>query len=195
MEASLYIATTIKDRDGEVIHRTVRRPSRSYIQGWEWLICAQFLGSSNPSTALGPVMDVTGTNRNLRTCGIPFRCNGLAATPDPGIRIGTSDAPVMINQHGLQAIISQGVGVSMVEHQAQTYFFTGVVGNQCSFLTSRVFVNNSGALINVRETGLYMTGYDSGTQGRTFMVARDLISEDVPDGGSVTITYTVRILV
>lgn len=194
MKVRLYIAAETRDKSGKVIHHTARRRSHSYVQGWNWLVCAQFLGASSPSPALGPVQDIGGTNRNIRTCGIPFRCNGPAATPDPGVRVGTSADPVAINQYALQAAVGQGTSAGQVEHQSQTYTFIGVAGNQCSFQTSRVFVNNSGAPISVRETGLYMTGYDSGTTGRTFMAARDLISEDVPDGGSVTVTYTVRIL-
>ena len=194
MKVQLYIAAETRDKSGKIIHRMRRRRSHSYVQGWNWLVCAQFLGASSPSPALGPVKDTGGTNRNLRTCGIPFRCNGPAGTPDPGMRVGTSTTPVAIDQHALQAPIGQGVGAGQMEHQAQTYAFIGVAGSQCSFETSRVFVNNSGAPIGVREAGLYMTGYDSGTVGRIFMAARDLISEDVPDGGAVTVTYTVRIL-
>jgi hypothetical protein len=193
MKTPIYIATETRDRDGKLLHRMAMRKCRSFVQGYNWAICAQFLGSSSPSPVLGPVRDTGGTNRNLRTSGIPFRSNGGAGVTDTGIRVGTSDAAVAIGQYALQSPITQGLGVGQMEHLAQTYSFVGVVGNQCSFTTQRVIVNNSGSPIAVRETAIYMTVYYP-TTSAFLMVARDLISEDVPDGGSITVTYTIRIV-
>ena len=194
MRLQFYIAAETRDRCGKITHRMRRRKCRSFIQGYNWAVCAQFLGSSSPSPTLGPVRDTGGTNRNLRTCGIPFRCSAGAGVTDTGIRVGTSNTPVAIGQYALQAPIPQGLGAGQMEHLAQTFSFIGVVGNQCSFQTERVIVNNSGATIAVREAGIYMTVFDAATTARYLMAARDLISEDVPDGGSITVTYTVRIL-
>lgn len=193
MKSRLYITAETRDREGRLLHRMRMRRCRSFVQGYNWAICAQFLGSSSPSPVLGPVKDTGGTNRNLRTCGIPFRSNGGAGVTDVGIRVGTSDAPVAINQHSLQAPIVQGLGAGQMEHLAQSFTFIGVAGNQCSFATQRVFVNNSGAPVAVRETAIYMTVYYP-TTAAFIMAARDLISEDVPDGGSVTVAYTIRIV-
>jgi len=193
MKSQLYIKVETRDRGGSLLHRTRMRRCRSFVQGYNWAVCAQFLGSSSPSPVLGPVKDTGGTNRNLRTCGIPFRSNGGAGVTDTGIRVGTSDDSVAINQHSLQAPIGQGIGAGQMEHFAQTFSFTGVAGNQCSFVTQRVFVNNSGAPIAVRETAIYMTVFYP-TTAAYIMAARDLISEDVPDGGAVTVTYTIRIV-
>lgn len=194
MGISLWVATEVRDRNGKVIHRTRKRKSHSYVQGWNWVLCAQFLGSSNPDPALGPVPDIGGTNRNLRTSGAPFRCNAGIGTPNPGIRIGTSTVAVAIDQYALQAPIAQGTGAGQMEYQAMSYNWIGVVGTVCSFEAERVVVNNSGATIYVREAGLYMTAYQYPTAGITMCAARDLISEDVPSGGSVTVTYTIRIV-
>jgi hypothetical protein len=81
-----------------------------------------------------------------------------------------------------------------MEHQAQTFTWIGVVGNVCSFQTERVIVNNSGAQINVREAAIYMVAYRYPTTGTEICASRDLISQDVPDGGSITVTYTIRIV-
>jgi len=193
MKSRLYITAETRDREGRLLHRMRMRRCRSFVQGYNWAVCAQFLGSSSPSPALGPVKNTGGTNRNLRTCGIPFRCNGGAGVTDMGIRVGISDAPVAIGQHALQTPIVQGLGAGQMEHLAQSFNFIGVAGNQCSFTTQRVFVNNSGAPIAVRETAIYMTVYYP-TTAAFIMAARDLISEDVPDGGSVTVAYTIRIV-
>ena len=194
MKVGLWIETKVTGKDGNVIHRTRRRKSHSYVQAWNWLLCAQFLGASSPSPALSPVPDTGGANRALRTCGAPLRVHAGAGTTIQGIRVGTSTAAVAIGQYALQASIAEGTGSGQMEHQAMTWNWIGVVGNVCSFKTERVIVNNSGAQINVREAGIYMMGFDIGTVARYFMATRDLISEDVPNGGSVTVTYTVRIL-
>ena len=190
----LFIAAETRDRHGKVIHRMRRRRCRSFVQGYNWAVCAQFLGAFSPSPALGPVRDTGGTNWNLRTTSSPFRCGGGAGVTDTGIRVGTSSAAVAIGQYALQAPIAQGVGSGQMEHLAQAFTFIGVSGNQCSFEIERVIVNNSGALIAVRETGIYIQATNSFTSGIFLMAARDLISEDVPDGGSVTVTYTIRIV-
>jgi hypothetical protein len=193
MKLRLYIAAESKDKDGRLLHRMKMRRCRSFVQGYNWAVCAQFLGSSTPSPVLGPVKDTGGTNRNLRTCGAPFRCNGGAGVTDMGIRVGTSNAPVAIGQNALQVPVVQGLGAGQMEHLAQTFNFVGVSGNQCSFATQRVFVNNSGAPIAVREASIYMQVFYP-TSGAYIMAARDLISEDVPDGGAVTVAYTIRIV-
>ena len=92
-----------------------------------------------------------------------------------------------------KSLATVGIGAGQMEHMAQTFSFVGVAGNQCSFETQRVFVNNSGAQVAVRETAIYMTVYYP-TTAAYIMAARDLISEDVPDGGAVTVTYTIRIV-
>jgi len=193
MESQLYITAQTMDREGRLLHRMKMRRCRSFVQAYNWAICAQFLGSSAPSPVLGPVKDTGGTNRNLRTCGIPFRSNGGAGVTDMGIRVGTSAAAVAIGQNALQSPITQGLGAGQMEHMAQTFNFIGVAGNQCSFATQRVFVNNSGAPIAVRESAIYMEVYYP-TTAAFIMAARDLISEDVPDGGAVTVAYTIRIV-
>jgi hypothetical protein len=193
MKLGFYIAAETRDKEGRLLHLMGLRRCRSFVQGYNWAVCAQFLGSSAPSPVLGPVKDTGGTNRNLRTCGIPFRSNGGAGVTDMGIRVGTSNAAVAIGQNALQVPIVQGVGAGQMEHLAQTFNFVGVAGNQCSFETQRVFVNNSGAPIAVREAAIYMEVYYP-TTAAYIMAARDLISEDVPDGGSVTVTYTIRIV-
>jgi len=192
-ETGLWIAVKVTDRNGKVISRQRRRRSRSFVQGWNWAVCAQFLGQSTPSPALGPVKNTAGGNVNLRTCGSPFRCNAGAGVTSTGIRVGTDNTPVAITDYALKAPIGQGTGPGQMEHQAQTFAWLGVAGKVCSFQTERVIVNNSGAQINVREAAIYMTVFYP-TAATEICACRDLISQDVPDGGSVTVTYTMRIV-
>ncbi|MFC2005671.1 hypothetical protein ACFLVG_01760 [Chloroflexota bacterium] len=192
-EIALFLAVKVTDRNGKVISRQRRRRSHSFVQGWNWAVCAQFLGQSTPSPTLGPVKNTAGGNVNLRTCGSPFRCNAGAGVTSIGIRVGTDNTPVAISDYALKAPISQGIGTGQMEHQAQTFAWIGVAGNVCSFQTERVIVNNSGTQINVREAAIYMTVFYP-TAATEICACRDLISQDVPDGGSITVTYTIRIV-
>ena len=189
-----WLAAKVTDRNGKVISRQRRRKSHSYVQGWNWAVCAQFLGQPNPSPPLGPVRNTGGGYVNLRTSGSPLRCNAGAGTINIGIRVGTDNTPVDITDYALKAPITEGTGSGQMEHQAQTFNFIGVVGNVCSFQIERVIVNNSGAQINVREAAIYTVAYRYPTTGTEICASRDLISQDVPDGGSITVTYTIRIV-
>ena len=194
IEIELWLAAKVTDKNGKVISRQRWRRSHSYVQGWNWVVCAQFLGASNPSPPLGSVRNTAGGYVNLRSSGSPFRCNAGTSVTNIGIRVGTDNTPVAITDYALKAPIAEGVGSGQMEHQAQTFNFVGVVGNVCSFQTERVIVNNSGAQINVRETAIYMMAYRYPTTGTEICASRDLISQDVPDGGSITVTYTIRIV-
>jgi len=193
-EVELWLAVKVTDKNGKIISRQRRRRSHSYIQGWNWAVCGQFLGQSNPSPPLGLTRNVAGGYVNLRTSGSPFRCNAGAGTTNTGIRVGTDNTSVTIADYALKASIGEGTGSGQMEHQAQTFNFIGVVGNVCSFQTERVIVNNSGGQINVREAAIYMMAFRYPTTGTEICASRDLISQDVPDGGSITVTYTIRIV-
>ena len=190
----LWLAVKVTDRNGKVISRQRRRRSHSYVQGWNWVVCAQFLGASNPSPPLGSVRNTAGGYVNLRSSGSPFRCNAGAGTTNIGIRVGTDNTPVDITDYALKASIAEGTGSGQMEHQAQTFTWIGVAGNICSFQTERVIVNNSGAQINAREAAIYMMTFRYPTTGTEICASRDLISQNVPDGGSITVTYTIRIV-
>jgi hypothetical protein len=190
----LWLAAKVTDKNGKLISRQRPRKSHSYVQGWNWAVCAQFLGQYNPSPPLGPVRNTAGGNVNLRTCGSPFRCNAGAGTINIGIRVGTDNTPVAITDYALKAPIGEGTGLGQMEHQAQTFTWIGVIGSVCSFQTERVIVNNSGAQINVREAAIYIMAFRYPTTGAEMCASRDLISQDVPDGGSITVTYTIRIV-
>ncbi|MFC1965772.1 hypothetical protein ACFLWI_02340 [Chloroflexota bacterium] len=193
-EIELWLAVKVTDNNGKVISRQRRRRSHSYVQGWNWVVCAQFLSQSNPSPPLGTVRNTAGGYVNLRTSGSPFRCNAGAGVTNIGIRVGTDNTPVAITDYALKVPIGEGTGSGQMEHQAQTFTWIGVAGNVCSFQTERVIVNNSGAQINVREAAIYMMAYRYPTTGTEICASRDLISQDVPNGGSITVTYTVRVV-
>ena len=111
-----------------------------------------------------------------------------------GIVIGTGVAAVTIDDYKLEDQIMQGTGPGQMRHLASTPGWPSVAGSNCDFLTSRTFLNNSGGSITVRESGIYCR-----VKGTTYYgyacIVRDVLATplDVPDGGSITIDYTLRI--
>ena len=190
----LYIGGITTDKDGKVIQRRRRRKAHSFIYGWAWATCAQLLGEFAPAPVLGPVYDVNDVAYNIRDCQATLALTGGLGTTNPGVRVGTGNSPVRVNQTKLDALIAHGTGVGQMYHQATLWNFVGIDGTQAYFTITRPFVNRSGGQINVREAGFHMAVFDLVPTSRYVLAARDLCSHDVPDGGAVTLTYTVRIV-
>lgn len=189
----LYIEAKVTDRDGKVISRQRRKLAHSFVKGWIAALC----GSMNGSGAPDPDIDATDTSGAAVTLGTgtkPFRSNAGVGVTDFGIRVGTDDTAVTINDYALAAAIAEGAGGGQMEHLGASFNEVGVVGNVQSFEIVRIINNNSGGQINVREVGIYIYARTEGGSDCYLCQARDLITQDVPDGGSITITYTLRVV-
>ncbi len=196
MKRELWYEVTVQDRDGKIVSHEGRK-SRSFLNIWNRVVAAQLLGLTFPSSQM-----VTDINGNLWPlgCGINgwnFRMNGGANNQALGIVIGTSNTPVSISDYAMGAQIPQGTGTGQMDHLANVINASVVAGPNCDFFMSRSFANNSGGLITVRESGIYImmerslspytAAYGCGV--------RDVFGtpQDVPDGGGITIEYTLRV--
>ena len=191
MKITGFVTAVVRDRNGKVISRE-RHQSRSFVRAYNHLQCAQMRGIAAPSPAI-TTKDTGGTDRNLRN-GDKGSCNAAIGVSAYGIRVGTDNTAVDIEQYALIAACAEGTGAGEMEHQGTSFNFVGVAGNVCSFEVERSIVNNSGGAIAVEEVAIYTTGNDTADATRYFMVARDLISQSVPDGGAITMTYTIRVV-
>lgn len=185
------ITAVVRDRHGKVLSRE-RHEMRSFVRAWNHILC---INGSPPGGVSTP--DTGNVWRSLLAAPSNFQCNAGIGDVSTGIRVGTGNTPVDIAQYALIAPIAEGAGAGQMQHQGMTFSFIGVVGNVCSFELGRVIVNNSGGAINVAEAGIYCYAVENippGNPNRPFMGARDLITQNVPDGGAITITYTIRIV-
>ena len=192
MSTVAYIEAEVKDRNGKVIARK-KKLSRSFVRGWNHLLCAQLRGEAVPAPAI-QTKDTSNTLRNVRGSGSPFYADAPIANSTYGCVVGTDNTPVDIENYALGAQCAEGVGLNQMNHQACTATYLGVVGTVSSFKIERTFLNNSGNAINVEEIGLYNMMWEVGAVTRYFMTLRDLFSLAVPDGGGITVTYTIRIV-
>ena len=186
------IKAEVKDKSGRTLS-SERHPSDSFVRGWNHLICAQMMGETDPTPNI-TTKNTDGNDRSLMYCQTALRCSAAIGVTDYGIRIGTDNTPVDIEQWALIAPITEGVGGGQMEHRAVTFNDLGVVGNVCSFEVERIIDNNSGGAIHVLEAAIYIVGLKEGFPLQYFCGARDLIDLNVLDGASITVTYTIRVV-
>ncbi len=79
-------------------------------------------------------------------------------------------------------------------YQAATVNASVVAAPNCGFVVERAFVNNSGGEITVRESAIYVRMKGPIYYGYACVV-RDVfaVAQAVPDGGSISISYTIRV--
>lgn len=191
MKILAYIETTVRDRHGKVISHHKKR-SRSFVRGFNHMLCAQMRGESSPDPAI-QTKDVGGVVRNLRNASNSFIADSGVGVVTHGIRVGTSNQAVDIEDYQLIAAIAEGAAAGQLNHLATTGTYVGVAGAQCSFTAQRQLNNNSGGDITIEEAGIYNSFYTGSVV--YIMSCRDLVNELIPDTGNITVTYTIRVVV
>ena len=185
----LSYEVTIRNKSGRVLKR-VSAPSRSYVSAWN-----QSLYVLNRHTGF-TIKDTGGTDRYVSYSSSVLRASAGAGETDHGIRVGKGSTAVTISDYSLESPCGEGIGVDQFLHQATATSSPAVVGSDCSFWHRRVMVNNSGSAISgIREIGCYMMIKYSPRY--CALGYRDVLpgSVSVPDGGSITVTYTLKVTV
>ena len=179
----------VRDRHSKVLEHIVA-PSRSYTRAWNQ--CLYVLNRHSSFT----IIDTSGTGRSISYSSSVLRANAGAGEIGYGIRVGKGTTPVTINDYAFEAPCGEGTGVDQFLHQAMATSSPVVAGSDCSFWHRRVMVNNSGSTISgIREIGCYiLMKYSPAYYGLGY---RDVLPSEVyiPDGGSITVTYTLKVTV
>jgi hypothetical protein len=192
-EPQLDYRVEVTDKDGRVIQRE-EGPSRSYVRQWNELFHVQaayvYLGGG------GTVKDTSGsTCTDARVSSVTFKSNAGIGETNYGLRAGKNPTPVSISDYALGNPIAEGTGIDQLEHQLT--YFTGptVVGATLSFTMQRSMINHSGATISgIQEISNYMM-FSCGMYTRFALGFRDVLgsSFSIPDGGAITVTYTLKV--
>ncbi|KKK67723.1 hypothetical protein LCGC14_2951210 [marine sediment metagenome] len=186
MKYELWYSVVVRDRRGKVLSRE-RRRGRSFLKQWNQLLQLQMRMASLS------VVDTGGTPRNVAPHANSFRIAAGATATSYGLRVGTGNTPVAIDDYALATPIAQGTGAGQMEHQVCTVATSVVSAPSCYFVVSRTITNNSGNSITVREAALYMRMSASYYGCAT----RDVFGapQAVPDGGSITVDWTIQVTV
>lgn len=104
-----------------------------------------------------------------------------------GIQVGRSNEPFDVGDYKLWDLIASGASTGQLAHQAQTYPITTYTNKKFTTVHQRVFNNNSGATIIVKEVGL--TPSFAGFAGGYPLVSRDVIETpvEIPNGSQFTV--------
>ncbi len=183
-EEVLSYTVVVTDKRGKELKR-VSAPSKSYVQQWNQIINV----GSRPTGEL--IKDTDGVNRNSAGHASNLSANAAIGIDDNGIRVGRGTTAVAITDYALETPCDEGVGLNQLEHQAMQFTEPAVAGSTCSFTAKRTLINNSGAdIIGVKELGCYIGFSASAWYAMGF---RDLLGTavDVPDGGAITVEYTI----
>jgi len=185
----LWYSVVVRDRHGKVVSRE-RRRSRSFLKQWNQIL---YVGVTD---ALYNIKTTAGFGQNCT----PNRYNGqmvaAASYDNQGIVIGTGTTPVAIDDYELEAQITQGLGAGQMEHLICTVDESVVAAPTCSFEVHRTIANNSGGVITVRESGIYVRIKEVVPVYFACGV-RDVLAapQAVPDGGAITIDWTIGVTI
>ncbi|MBA7703986.1 hypothetical protein ES703_112783 [subsurface metagenome] len=186
MKYELWYSVVVRDRHGKIVSRE-RRKSRSFLKAWNQLVYFQ-MNSYGGET----VNDTAGIGRAIAFDALNFSMNAAAGVTTYGIRVGTGNTAVALDDYAVETPIAEGVGVGEMNHLICTVADYVVAAPSCSFVVFRSIVNNSAAEITVREAGIYM-------KMDTFFccATRDVFSlpQAVPPGGTITVNWTIQVTV
>ncbi len=186
MKCELWYSVVVRDRHGKIVSRE-RRKSKSFLKQWNQLVYSQMTQTR---------FNFTCTDGVVRECGYTqesFRMAAAAGVTDYGIRVGTGNTAVAVDDHKLDIPIAEGTAADQMEHLICTVTTSVVAAPSCSFIVSRSAVNNSGAEITVREAGIYMNIFSIyyGCATRDVFITPQV----VPNGGSIVINWTLRVTI
>ena len=186
----LLVELEVRDRDGKVIQKH-KQEGKSFLINFMSMILGLFQGSSTMTFLYG----VSGGSCSSSTITIPsisdFSVQASSGNDNYGILIGSGNTPNTATQCSLETKISNSTmsyGSTTVENGLSANDSTNTV----TFTITRQFTNNSGSTQTVAEVGLAINGYSTYP-----LIARDVLSSSVsvPNGGTLTVTYTIELTV
>lgn len=187
MKEQLLYKVIVKDKHGKVVAKQ-QGVAHSFIRQHTDL---KFAMLRYPTA--NNVKDTGGVNRSIVGGYSTLNCNAPADETDYGIRVGTGNTAVTIEDYQLETPIAQGVGAGQMDYLVNVINLPVVGALDSKFEVKRTVYNGSGASIIVKEIGIYVQ-LDNNYEG---CVARDVLGADVTvsDGGSITVFYYIRVAV
>ncbi len=177
--ARLELRGEVRDQQGRVTDYGEWVRANSLLKAF-----VQILGVMMDQVARS-IKDTGGTNRNQGANAALLRVNNAGYATGTGPIIGTGTTPVTQDDFALAAQattnIAHGNAIVSVDNPS-----TGI----WRVTITKTFVNNTGALLAVKEVGLIFSS--TGDQ-YPFLVDRTLFSKDVPIGSTLTILYRLTI--
>lgn len=180
------------DPEGKLVHNSGLVPSRSYVIQFLELIEGLFDGTSKTATDVDEAESwiVRGGEQAIRAGVV----DAGAGADTHGIVVGTNAGTTAEGNENFKLdtkIEHSAVGAAgKLNYQAVTRVAPTVADGNVDLDISRTFLNETGSTITVKEIGIICR---EDTYTKYFLLLRDVVSdEDVLDGDTLTVIYTLR---
>ena len=190
----IFIGLQVHDHNGVLVFDDLQR-GHSWNRNWyNWLLFAPCYFTNTQSlfgagcASIKKISGIiAGTFFTLNSMGASL---GVVNDSTYGILVGTGNTAFSAEQHAMAALVGNGSGSGQLSYQASpattaTYDSTsGAEKWTCA--QSRVFNNNSGASIVIKETGIA-----SLSNSAPYLIERSVLAPEVtvPNGAQLTVTY------
>jgi hypothetical protein len=209
----IMIGLKVHDHNGILTFDDIQR-GHSWTRNYWNSLCSSATGGTSLTLTFGAGLmsgkNTAGSISSGNTFGSPSGQDGYPnysnslvyrydANSTNGIVVGTSDTAFSIEQYSLGTLITHGNGAGQLAYNISTHSGYGsgcpipaYTGGTKTWETShsRIFNNNSGGSITVKEVGIY----SSGSFGLSaIMMERSVLSPTlaVADGAQLTVTYAI----
>lgn len=170
-----------RDKYGNLV-KNYDQPLRSFVSNW-WRRKYQQYASFNTKYITFPT--ITGGTHNI---WYYYNVQMTSInTINGGIRVGTDNTPVSIDDSTLPGLVAHGIGTGQLSHGASNYTQEDVSSPEFSLFRS--FVNDSGGLITIREVG---AAFEEDLN--LILMIRDILDTpiDLNAGDSLNIQYKIQ---
>lgn len=190
-----FFRVDLADGGGETV-KTLVKPSNSFLLSFMDMLYSLFTAKLYMDFAYSWLRRTESFTIEGRTTSYTRDIAGIQAwalkeDDSHGIIVGTGTAPPTAYDTWLESQVRNGTGAGQMLHMSCDILTRRVVADMSSFDVKRSFVNASGGAIRVSELGLAVHVVRT---GRNKLLIRDVIDPlDVPDGWSLTVTYTILV--
>jgi len=189
----------IRDKDGKLLSKC-KGKNDPFVKNWirqlyALIKCAEAGGSESITDTSGVSRTFLGGIGNKYVYTI-MGWLGIANSNLFGIQVGTSDIAFSKEHYQLQGLIAHGTGSGQLVYGTGSSETITDEDTTTRVRFTRVFTNNSGAPITVKEIGIVSIQYNyTDTTKYYFLCARDVLTspQTIPDGASLTVRYRVYI--
>jgi len=178
-QIKIEVQAIVKDKTGKIIKRGPRRRANSLLKAFIQLLAVQMDATSRT------IKDTLNADYSCAAGTSNFLLNAPAVTKTYGLVIGTTDTAVTMADYKLAAQASTNwtygvVTVATANPDASTWRID----------ITRVFTNETGASVTLKEVGIYARLVSSSNHG---CIERTVYTVAVGAGASVTFTYYITI--
>lgn len=175
----IQVRAIVHTKEGRVFKTYPWKNANSLIKAFIQILMAQM------SQADQSIIDITNTLKTGPGYASNFSAVAAINITNNGIVIGSGTTAVVMTDYKLETQI-----ITNVAHAAQAIALENPNASTWRISLSRIFTNNTGGVLAIKEVGLYVIAV---TSANHFCAERTLYAVDVPDGYPITFQYKITI--